>query len=76
MLFEIIVECKYVLFQLYYSSHSAFSDVGARGKPGLGRCAMVKNWCLDCRKGIYPCTGAFLVNELVRPHVLFVDFTD
>lgn len=26
---------------------------------------MVTNWCLDCRKGIYPCKGAFLVNELV-----------
>jgi hypothetical protein len=26
---------------------------------------MVTNWCLDCRKRIYPCKGALLVNELI-----------
>ncbi|CAJ2628259.1 unnamed protein product [Trifolium pratense] len=26
---------------------------------------MVTNWRLDCRKRVYPCKGAFLVNELI-----------
>lgn len=58
-------------FNLIINSNSAFSDAGARGKPGLGRCTVVANWRLDCRKGIYPCSGAFLVNELVHCPVLF-----
>lgn len=33
---------------------------------------MVTNWCLDCREGIYTCTGAFLVHELVHFPSIFL----
>ena len=49
---------------------------GAGGKSGLGRCAMVSNWCLDFREKIYPCTYSLPVNGLVLLLFLCIYFED